>query len=190
MTGPDNVEVTPCERALHIALTYVGTREHGSNRGPEVEKFQKAIDGKAQGEAWCCAFVEYCVIEAASRFQLHQNLFKTEHCLTAWQKSPAGSKWIYLPATAQFQNVGLTSVKRFEPQSGWIVIWQHGQSTNGHTGFVVKREGSSIITVEGNTGPDDKTVQREGDGVYQKRRALSGSGDMHIVGFIEPLVRV
>ena len=39
---------------VDIALKYVGVHEAtGHNDGAQVEEFQRAVDGKAQGESWC-----------------------------------------------------------------------------------------------------------------------------------------
>ena len=37
---------------LWVGMTEVG----GNNRGQVVERFQRAVDGKASGEPWCAAF--------------------------------------------------------------------------------------------------------------------------------------
>lgn len=154
------------------------TESGGDNRGQIVEAFQRVVDGKATGEAWCLCFVQYCLLHvdvAVSEifdrtFPLH-SVEKTEHCLTCWHKSPVVNKY------------------RF-PKEGLICIWRHGASTRGHAGVVVKVEKGTgyIWTVEGNTGPQNSTVQREGDGIYLKRRSLNGSGSMKIMGFIQPWV--
>ena len=47
----------PCSRLAAEAC--VGIREQGgNNKGPLVELMQKTVDGKAQAEAWCMAFVQ------------------------------------------------------------------------------------------------------------------------------------
>ena len=39
---------------IEVATKYIGIKEATNhNDGPEVEMFQKAVDGKAQGESWC-----------------------------------------------------------------------------------------------------------------------------------------
>ena len=157
---------------------YGFTERDGDNRGQIVEAFQKAVDGKAQGEPWCMSFVQYCarqvdqmMAEVLKRPTSTHVLPATEHCLTCWFKSPV---------EAQFS----------EPEPGMIPIWRHGQSSSGHTGIVVSVEKDSgyMWTVEGNTGPSDKSVVREGDGVYLKRRSIEGTGRMKIVGFLKPWV--
>ena len=149
----------------------------GDNKGQVVEMFQRVV-GKAVGEAWCLSFVQYCLKQVDSSFEeiykkklpLH-GVNITEHCLTCWHKTPAQYKF-----------------RGAKP--GRIIIWRHGTTTRGHAGIVVHVERGTgyIWTVEGNTGPSNSTIQRDGDGVYLKRRKLKSSGTMQIVGFIQPWV--
>ncbi len=157
------------------ALPFVGVREEGGpNKGVWVEIFQKAADGKAQGEPWCMSFVQYCVKQAAKQLGIlppkpFSDSADTEHCMTAWNKTPAQARYK-------------------EPKPGLIVIWKKGSTQSGHTGIVVAADLAVglMLTIEGNTGPDSSEVKREGDGVYLKTRAIKGTGDMVVVGFIDP----
>jgi len=164
------------ERLLAFeASRWVGTKEiGGDNRGQIVEMFQKAVDGKAQGEPWCLAFAQFCIsiadqcfdaIQAASGSQ--SPLKKTEHVLTLWKSAPI--------------------LMQCEPKPGCLMLWNHwkdGVPTSlGHVGIVIAVNGDEIITVEGNTsgGPG---VTREGDGVFRRVRSQVGSGDMRVLGFL------
>jgi hypothetical protein len=53
----------------------------------------------------------------------------------------------------------------------------------GHAGLVVSWEGQAGITIEGNTGPGDAGDQREGGGVYLRKRMLSPGSAFRIVSF-------
>jgi hypothetical protein len=164
------------------ARTFIGvTEQGGDNRGKDVEMFQRAVDGKASREAWCMCFVQHCVKETKAQLEktgLYKKVFITlypsEHCMTVWNKTNP-------------------KYRRTEPKKGYVVIWQYyknGKATaQGHTGIVdsVSNDGkSSMLTIEGNTGPGGAIV-REGDGVYAKTRSISGSSSMKIVGFLVPL---
>lgn len=156
---------------LSFAQSFIGVTERGGdNRGPEVEKFQKAVDGKASREAWCMCFVQYCLEEVEKKLQKNHGVFPSEHCLTVW-------------------NGTHPSMKHSSPQPGDIVIWQYfknGKATaSGHTGIVLSVNDTKMVTVEGNTGPGLEVV-REGDGVYKKVRSIKGSAKMKVVGFIRP----
>ena len=167
-------DMDTCGELLAIqAENWIGVSEVGNNSGPEVELFQKALDGKAAGEPWCCAFVAYCILAVQRHNGRPPVVPLSEHCLTMWQKAPAAQK---------------TQV----PIIGSLQVWQHGTSSNGHIGIVTRgcKDVRYVYTVEGNTSPDasgDKSVVREGQGVYEKLRPVSGSvGDMHILGYILP----
>lgn len=147
---------------IEIAQKYVGVKEQGGdNKGPEVERFQKAVDGKASGEPWCMAFVQYCIKES----KLESKIFESEHCLTVWNKTPKEQR-----------------LK--EPKVGSLVIWQFGDTSNGHVGIVTAVFKNSIHTIEGNTG-DGKGVVREGDGIYARNRSRAGSQQMKILGYLK-----
>lgn len=152
------------------ATKWVGVREHGYNKGKEVEMFQKAVDGKASGEAWCMAAVQYwCRRVYATLIALGYiapdrdfPMYGSEHCLTVWNKTPEKYR----------SKVG---------GRGMIPIWRHGKTTNGHTGIAKDSGKVSFTTVEGNT---NDAGSREGDGVYAKKRLMVG-GSMSLVGFID-----
>jgi len=158
---------------------WLNVKEKGPNKGPEVERFQKAVDGKASGEPWCCSFIWFCILETEkahkARFaeDIGSWIFKTEHCLTMWNLSPKESK--------------LTA-----PVAGSIIVWQHlspegKQTAKGHVGIVSRVIDKTFIeTIEGNTS-NDSVVQDEGDGVYLlKRNYKQQSGSKRVVGFLKP----
>jgi hypothetical protein len=154
------------------AQKWLGVVEKGgANKGPEVEMFQKALDGKAAGEPWCAAFMMYCIEQVEKATGVKSRLFKSEHVLTLWNKSPA-------------------DLRAAKPQVGSLVIWQNyrdGRPTiSGHVGIVVEHPKPNVIfTIEGNTGPE-AGVNREGDGVYKKVRPFpSVSKNMQIKGFLK-----
>lgn len=160
--------IIPGEKLIDIAKKYIGVRERGGeNRGSEVEMFQKAVDGKAHGEAWCMSFVQYCVKTTEKETGSKSKIFRSEGVLATWNNSPK-------------------ELRLDKPEPGSIVIWRHGTSSQGHTGIVekVNRDGS-FVTIEGNTG-DGQGIVREGDGVYRRTRSMNNAGKMKIVGFLKP----
>jgi|GEM_PF-1912335 len=156
------------------ASHWVGVREKGSNRGPEVEAFQKAVDGRAVGEPWCLAFVFYCIEAVDKAVDGPETwLFKTEHVMTCWNRT-------LMPARIQALDV----------RSGDLIIWQHfknGKPTAmGHAGIVARvLSPGKFETIEGNTS-DGRSVVREGDGVHRRVRGINDSGTMRVKGFLRP----
>ncbi len=155
------------------------TESGGDNRGQLVEAFQKAVDGKAIGEPWCMAFVQYCIKQVdfiadelmglTAETQRRSQLFSTEHCLTCWHRSPSDC------------HVEI-------PMPGTVMIWQKGTTSAGHCGILVSIDADDpdyVWTIEGNTGPQE-VVTREGDGVYLKRRSINVTGNMKVMGWLNP----
>jgi len=150
-------------RFLQEASKHIGTVEvGGDNKGATVEAFQKAVDGVAAAESWCMAFVQYCLKAVGGSI-----LFKSEHCLTVWEKSPI-------------------ACRTMNPKPGAIVIWRMKGTNSGHTGIVKSVVGTLMLTVEGNTGPGPG-IERNGDGVYEKSRNVRPlGGTMELVGYLWP----
>lgn len=164
---------------------WVGTKEgKGDNTGQIVEMFQKAVDGKAQKEAWCMAFIQYCAKKVDEMYDeyvqqstAHKTwLYPSEHCQTVYNRSPKEALLA-------------------EPEVGCVVIfswWKNGQpTTNGHAEVVTDIEHGQLVTVGGNTSnPEDafnESTEREGDGVFMKRRKYPDSqqGSLRILGFVK-----
>jgi len=159
------------ERLVEYANYYVGVHEAtGHNDGVNVEEFQKAVDGKASGESWCMAYVAFCIKAVANEpdVPLVPSIYFSEHCMTVWNKSPK-------------------EAHSDEPKKGFVVIWNHEGTSNGHTGIITDVDGDTLYTIEGNTS-DSSHVEANGDGVYLKKRNKYKTGNMKVVGFIDPFV--
>lgn len=157
---------------IESALSFVGTQEDGDNSGALIQEFQKAVDGKAQKESWCLAFVQYCVKKIDETTGGEKTcLFPTEHVMTLWHKT-------------------CPEARLNKPIPGCLVLWQFwkdGQPTSsGHVGIVTQVTLNALITCEGNTSPSGEGIQREGDGVYIKKRSLTGTSTMKVKGFLAP----
>jgi len=158
------------------ARRWVGTTETPPNKGQLVERWQKTVDGVASGESWCMAFVQHHITWIDKLFwELSANpnytkVFKSEHCLTVWNKTPK-------------------EMRSTVPVLGSIAIWQHNDTPAGHTGIVssVLPSQRKFLCIEGNTGPGVNVVSN-GDGVYEKSRSMDGAGEMRLLGFIIPWI--
>lgn len=149
----------------------VGIREQGgNNKGPLVELMQKTVDGKAQAEAWCMAFVQSMLAYAELKTGVKSPIPASEHCQTVFLRSEVASR------------------VKISPLPGAIVVWQHGASSNGHTGIVLGCDDKVFHAVEGNTeaGMLNGHVERDGGGVYYTVRDRMRSGDMKVMGFLKP----
>jgi len=152
---------------LYAAQACVGVREaKENNTGPVVELMQETI-GRAERESWCMAFVQTCLAYVEQKMGVKSPIFASEHCLTVWNETP------------QVQRV------RIRPLAGAIVIWQHGNTQNGHTGIVSEWRDHSFEAVEGNT-ERGKDLVRDGGGVYVTDRDIVGNGSLKIIGYLKP----
>jgi hypothetical protein len=166
-----SAQVAIVDKDARAVFTYameacVGIREAGSNAGTYVELIQETLGG-ADHEAWCMSAVQSAIAYAELKTGIKSPVYASEHCMTCWRESPENQR------------------VKFYPARGAIVIWRHGNSDSGHTGVVCETDGETIVTVEGNTGPE-AGVQREGDGMYRKHRNIHGSGSMKVMGFLKP----
>lgn len=185
---------------LDTALTYVGASEtRGNNRGPQVDRFTRIGVRMNPPIYWCAAFTSYCRRQATTA---------TGRTTAPYER--AGVPYYGASATQHLVHGGVISAAevwrgaRVVPP-GSIVVWRNGESWTGHIGFVWKDDDPTSegfraddrsttalswrsqcgLTVEGNTGPGEGGSQRDGGGVYQRRRCLSHSY-FKIVGFITP----
>jgi hypothetical protein len=157
---------------VEAAKCFVGVREKTNNNdGVMVELIQKTIGGAAH-ESWCMSFIQTCAIYAAMKCGVKTKLFESEHCLTVWNKTPSEQR-----------------VKMI-PLPGAVKIYQHGKSSDGHTGIVLASDGVTDHCIEANTtagsnAPNGK-IERNGGGCYFTVRPRKGVGDMHLVGYLKP----
>lgn len=142
---------TLAERLVAILLTKEGVKEipRNSNRGPDVQEFQKATWLEGTGWAWCAAFVCWGMRELAKEIDYP---FARPQTAGAWD----------------FENwARQQGLKMWKPcdkiKKGDIVVF-----TFSHIGVAVADErGGYVETIEGNT---DDEGGREGNGVYRRRR--------------------
>lgn len=163
------------------AKRWIGVMEEGQNNGQIIRMFQHAVDDKADGEAWCMAFAQFCIkiTEQASLelFPQHpsqiSSIFRSEHCMTTWNRSP--------------------HLQTREPAKGSLCIWQkfNGRkaTASGHTGIITEvHSDGSLSLVEANTSnSSDDSLIREGDGVYVRRYAVGqlNRGSLFLKGFLK-----
>lgn len=145
--------------ALLSAISQINVVEQpiGSNRGPEVDEYLRAVglDPVGQHYSWCAAFVYWSYQQAATKLGVANPLIKTAGCLDHWQKA----KCTKLTAAE-----ALADPSRIVP--GCVFIIDHGGGL-GHTGIVESANGGNLITIEGNTNSGQS---REGYGVFRLNR--------------------
>lgn len=164
--------------ALRFAQSQIGTMESplGSNRGPMVDQYHRAVGlSPAGGNAWCASFVYWCFQQAAEQARAVNPAIKSAHCLTIWRT--ANNLITPKQVTAVRAKANYALIK-----PGMIFIMEINKNTGaGHTGFIesVNYRTGVMTTVEGNS---NENGSREGLGVFRlNRRRVE-----HInIGFIE-----
>lgn len=178
---------TPAERLIEVAKAEdaKGVREQGGmNRGPDVEKYQKAV-GLPPGAPWCAAFVSWCVMTA--RGETKPPAWASGSAVTLWHR---GSRKRLPTATTTPLEVDYKAKVR--PGMIWVrakdaagaISARKGTWLQGHTGIVVAVDEVGFHTVEGNT---NGAGSREGDGVYSKLHKWDYLTDIQrTVGWFDP----
>lgn len=146
--------------ALAIAAGEIGQMEQppGSNRGPQVDEYVRAVGLDPAGHyAWCAAFVYWCFAKAAGGSGVRNPVVKTAGVLDHWRR--AGEKGVARVTGAAAQ----AAPALIRP--GTVFVMDYGRGV-GHTGFVEAVEGGHLVTIEGNTNDGGS---REGVGVFRRR---------------------
>jgi len=140
-------------KALDVARSQVGVREVplGSNAGPAVERYL-ASTGTPKGSAWCAAFVNYCIEEAAHKLGAREPWIRTAGCdeIKSWARR--------------------NKVLFERPEVGDVFLHFSPGDDADHTGFVTSVANGYFGTVEGNT---NNGGSREGIGVFSRKRPVS-----------------
>ncbi len=150
---------------LVIAKSYVGTVEAtGNNDGPKIEYIIKRGHG-APHSSYCAFFVTLCIDSAKVKTPIVRSGLARSYKL----KTSIPAKDVL---------IGKTSIP-----AGSIVIWQRGNTINGHTGFVRKWYTRWGLTVEGNTSGGNIGSQADGDGIWLKSRSIEPANYFRITSF-------
>ena len=139
------ITVYPSEAAtlVKILSTHIGKKEVGNNSGEMVKSFLSSV-GLGTGYPWCMAFV-YAMFNEFCKSTLKTNpLPKTAAVRAFWDKSPSENK---IPKAAAISNPSLV-------KPGQIFI--KSRKGGGHTGIVLRVEGDSFISIDGNSSDSVK----------------------------------
>lgn len=112
-----------------------------SNNSPDINKY-KGLDpnGRGDGEPWCASFVSWVYYEAGTPLPGDYK---------GWLITYVPSLHNHLVASGLFTT---RSQNSFAPQAGDIVILFSEGTPDGHTAIISSVTGSTINTIEGNSG--------------------------------------
>ncbi len=146
------------ETIVLIAGGQVGIREGAvNNTGVEIVKFQEATWLAPGPWPWCAAFCAWVLREALKIKYGDKPPFK--HCQDA--SAYGWEKWA---AKHGFQCLD----ESMPAQAGDFVTFDFS-----HIGIVVRDNGATIDTIEGNTNGKGERDSTSGDGVWRKTRVRS-----------------
>src|SRR5262245_23908053 len=147
--------------AIDFASTQVGVLEQplGSNRGPEVDQYLRAVGLNPVGHSfpWCVAFTHFCYLKAAESLGRDNPHIKTAGVLEHWNLAGRKPGVVRITKADAASNPGLVN-----PGSSLPIDLRGGP---GHSGIVVATNSGRMITIEGNTNPGGS---RNGIGVFKR----------------------
>lgn len=162
----------------------VGIREHGNNRGREVERII-AIGGGRPGDSWCMYTVYAAYSAAAKKTGVRNPLLRTGAC---WQQLRHAMRHRG-DFTVMYPSMYLGIMPTVAP--GDIAIYARSNNSDaapgrqflGHTGTITADHGTTFEVIEGNTSCTTAGSQHNGDAVCRKRRRKVG-GHLPVIAFI------
>ena len=147
--------------AVAFARTQIGVMEEplGSNRGPEVDIYLRAVGLKPEhgSFAWCVAFTHFCYLSAAKTVGVPNPHVVTAGVLDHWNRAARVAK-----AVRVTRDAAVADPARVTP--GSLFIMDFGQGV-GHSGIVAEVSGGKLVTIEGNTNDNGS---RNGIGVFER----------------------
>lgn len=169
------------QAAVKHAKKYLHVREKtGRNDAPEIDRMLAYL-GLPKGLSWCAAFVIFGYKEAADELRVKQPWPRYGRVAMLWETCKR-NPLKYHAITTEEVRLGIVRL-----QPGDLPVWANGtirnRDFNGHIGLVVSQLSPlKIKTIEGNTSSGDKGSQRDGNGVFERTRAIA-PGSFRIVGF-------
>lgn len=156
------------EKVIEIADNEVGYLEKKNNSNlydktsnagsGNYTKYWQDVSPIYQGQAWCAAFITWCLTKAFGKDLASEMLghYPYISCITGKSKAQQQGRWTSTPSV------------------GAIIIFGNSTGTPSHTGIVYSFDNSTVYTFEGNTS-DGSTVMANGGAVCKKSYSRSYS---------------
>lgn len=163
---------------------YLHVREKTNhNDALEIDKFLGYL-GLPKGLSWCAAFVVYNYKEASESLNMKNPLPRYGRVSMLWEYARANE--------LRYRVIGVEelAMRSAKLQVADIPVWAHGRipesgNFDGHTGIVLKQtDDKTFLSREGNTMPSNSGNQREGGGVYDRKRGMGIGSGFRVLGFI------
>ena len=153
------------DSALYYAT--LGIKEIGKNEGFNNQYFEDKIyyQGWRPSYSWCAYAVKTFLIMGDVIYPVNKGGYATDFI-----KKDAISA----------NDVRMGKIK-INP--GLLTVFRHGNEKRGHVGITYEWDNTSGIVIEGNTSPDSKGSQSDGEGLYIKHRTIQVRNYFRIVNF-------
>lgn len=165
---------TIAEDAVEVMRGYIGQREtHGYNRSPLIDRWNRNA-GVPLKSSYCMAAVVDCFREAAEARDKPNPLYRTASVSRQLKHAAMiGSGLEVIPISRVLGG-------QAELQRGDVLCYRRGGGSDreigklwlGHGGVADSVAGSYVFSIEANTSPGRRGSQRNGDGVWDRKRQL------------------
>jgi len=151
---------------VDTAMQEVGEKEaEGPNEGPDVRKYMAAVN-LSDGYPWCAGFVRWALDQAVAEYPDVRSAVATEYITD--------------------RSIEARKVLRGarEVPAGSLNIHRRGDTWKGHIEILTRRwQGKCGTTIGGNTSSGKAGPQRDGDGVWPRKRCINPGSYFRIVAF-------
>jgi len=156
------------DKLVKIALAQVGIREVGGNNcGKQIRIYQEATTLEPGAWPWCAAFTCWLFREWVKDQEVADWLSLKTTSIAQWRPKTASAFGFMDWARARQKTVAMYP-DTATAMPGDLVVFDFS-----HIGIVIKDNGSTIETVEGNTNGKGDRESTSGDGVWYKTRTKS-----------------
>ncbi|MBM2817026.1 MAG: hypothetical protein HW421_3788 [Ignavibacteria bacterium] len=144
--------------SVDTALQQIGIREKSGNNDGEVKKYLDCL-GMREGLPYCAAGQYWCFMTAADGLGLNRKLIPIKRTAVANEMFSHAS------------NTGRRMAYRASVHD--LIVWRNKGSFSGHIERVYQvQKAGWVETIGFNTGGRTNTSQRDGSGVFKKRRNI------------------
>lgn len=147
-------------RVVWTASRYIGWKEAtGKNDGQNIDYILSTVGLQGRQAPYCAAFVHFVGLQSGFPGLYPRSARASDMVYGNYWSAATG----YLARPADTFGV----MSYIAKERRWRI---------GHTGIVERDLGNAILTIEGNTGPNSQqgsAADREGQGIYRKRRLKS-----------------
>lgn len=154
-------------QSKHIMMDHVGIKEAtGNNDGDTIALVLKSVNIYTESP-YCQAFIYYCFDEAR---KLILRLCGRVVNIPIPKSAVAQSSFNYARKSGKRT--------KYEPKVNDLIVWKHSSNWTGHVERVTEvKENGTVITVGANTHNGKSGNQREGNGIFIRKRNVK-----HILG--------